>query len=65
MIFMLGYEISDINPGAYIIISNSYQILTLMISYSDFNRTNINPYYGVSGIILTLIGCGLLAVSNN
>jgi drug/metabolite transporter (DMT)-like permease len=63
LLFLIGYGSSDINPGIYIIISNSYPIITLLLSYFCFGQTNINPYYASFGVILTLIGCGLLAVA--
>jgi drug/metabolite transporter (DMT)-like permease len=64
IIFLLGYKVEGINPGIYIMISNAYPIITLILSFFFLGKTNINPYYASFGIILTFIGCGLLAMSN-
>lgn len=61
--FLFGYSVNDINPAIYIIISNTYPIITFILSYFIFNKTNVNLYYASFGIILTLIGGMLLAFS--
>lgn len=65
IVFLLGYSIDNINPGVYIIIANTYPIITFILSYFIFNITNINLYYGIPGIFITLIGMALLAMSKN
>jgi drug/metabolite transporter (DMT)-like permease len=61
IIFLLGYRSDNINPGIYIIISNSYPVITFILSYFLLGVKNINPYYASFGIIFTFIGCALLA----
>jgi drug/metabolite transporter (DMT)-like permease len=61
IVFLLGYSTSNINPGVYILISSSYPVIALILSYFIFDKKNIDPYYGTFGIILTVTGCGLLA----
>lgn len=61
IVFLLGYGSDGINPGVYTMLSNLYAVITFILSYFLFDKTNINPYYAISGIILTFVGCGLLA----
>jgi drug/metabolite transporter (DMT)-like permease len=65
IVFLLGYTVEGINPGIYIIISNSYPVITFVLSYFLLGKTDINPYYASFGIVLTFIGCGFLAFAKN
>jgi drug/metabolite transporter (DMT)-like permease len=63
IVFLLGYGAEGINPGVYIMLSNAYAVITFVLSYFFFGKTNVNPYYAIFGICLTFIGCGLLALA--
>lgn len=62
-LFLFGYQYikSDENPGIYNVIGGTYPVIIFLISYFYWHKDGFNPWLGVSGVLLTLIGTGLLA----
>jgi len=65
ILFLVGYNIEGINSGVYTLISSTYPVLTLILSYIFLDQRNINPYFASFGTILTIVGVSLLALSKN
>jgi drug/metabolite transporter (DMT)-like permease len=63
IVFLSGYGSDGINQGIYIIIANIYPIITFIMSYFCFGKTDINPWFASFGIVLTLGGTCLLALA--
>ena len=63
IIFLIGYKLDGVNSGVYTLISSTYPVITLILSYIFLGQTNINPYYASFGTVLTLVGVSLLALS--
>jgi drug/metabolite transporter (DMT)-like permease len=62
-VFLYGYGYDGINAGIYTLISSTYPVITMLLSFIFFNQTNINPYYASFGVVFTLVGVSLLALS--
>jgi drug/metabolite transporter (DMT)-like permease len=62
-VFLYGYGDIGVNPGVYTLISGTYPVITMLLSFIFFGQNNINPYYASFGVVLTLIGVSLLALS--
>lgn len=63
IIFLQGYSVDNINPAIYIIISNTYPIITFILAYFIFDKKNVNLYYASFGIVLMFGGGVLLALA--
>jgi drug/metabolite transporter (DMT)-like permease len=62
-IFLLGYNSDGVNAGIYTMISSTYPVITFILSFLLLDQKGFNPYYVSFGIIFTIVGVSLLALS--
>ena len=64
ILYLVGFSASDVNVSVYNTISSTYPLVAFIGSYLVLKqKDNINPYYAISGIILTLTGVSLVVIS--
>jgi drug/metabolite transporter (DMT)-like permease len=63
ILYLVGFAASDVNVSVYSIIASTYPLIAFIGSYLVLKqRENINPYYAISGIVLTLAGVSLVSM---
>lgn len=64
ILYLVGFAASDVNVGMYSIVASTYPLVAFIGSYLVLKqKDNINPYYAISGTVLTLVGVILVAMS--
>jgi drug/metabolite transporter (DMT)-like permease len=62
-IYLSGYKMAENNVAAFVAISSTYPLVTLIFSYIFLGQRNLNFYFVIPGMILIIAGIILLSLA--